>query len=89
MRIHADSYSDAIPIDELLEMARRDVARCGDESEDAIRRCAEIIVREKLCPCASSISEIVDVLVEEYRKHLSNSGLYARGVTHVRRGKSI
>lgn len=69
-RIHADGYSEAIPIDELLEMARADLARCGVESEEAIRQCAEQVVREKLCPCASSVVAIVDALVEEFRKQV-------------------
>lgn len=69
-RIHADGYSEAIPIDELLEMARADIARCGAQSDEAIRQCAENIVRERRCPCASSVSTIVDAVVEEYRKQL-------------------
>lgn len=69
-RIHAGGYSEAIPIDDLLEMARADIARCGVQSDEAIRQCAENIVRERLCPCASSVSTIVDAVVEEYRKQL-------------------
>lgn len=69
-RIHADGYSEAIPIDELLEMAKADLAKCGAEPEEAIRQCAEKVIREKLCPCASSVAAIVDALVEEFRKQL-------------------
>ena len=72
-RIHADGYSEAIPIDELVEMARADIARCGLQSDEAIRQCAENIVREKLCPCASSVSTIVDAVVDEYRRQLGST----------------
>lgn len=70
-RVHADGYSEAIPIDELLEMARADIARCGAQSDEAIHQCAENIVRQRLCPCAASVSAIVEALVEEYSKQLS------------------
>jgi len=69
-RIHADGYSEAIPIDDLVEMARADISRCAVQTDEVVRQCAENVVREKLCPCASSVSDIVDAVVEEYRRQL-------------------
>lgn len=67
---HTDGYSEAIPIDDLMDIASADDAMCGAQSDEVIRRCAEYIVREKMCPCASSVSAIVDVIVEEFQKQL-------------------
>ena len=66
-----DSYAEAIPIDELVELARVNIDKCATQSTQAIRQCAENIVRLKLCPCASSIDAIVDAVVTEYLRQLA------------------
>lgn len=69
---HWDGYSEAIPIDELVQLAKTDIASCGDCSEKSIRKCAEKLVRDKLCPCAYSVESIVDAVVDEYIRQLAN-----------------
>jgi hypothetical protein len=69
-RDHKDSYSEAIPIDDLVKMAAADINVCNLHSETIIRQCAEKVVRSELCPCASSIDSIVDAVVEEYLRQL-------------------
>ena len=75
-RDHKDSYSEAIPIDDLVKMAAADIDVCNLHSETVIRQCAEKVVRSELCPCASSVDSIVDAVVEEYLRQLGsgNSG---------------
>lgn len=70
-KFHTDSYSEAIPITELVQLAREDVKKCKGHSEQVIRRCAEKVVLEKLCPCASSVDAIVDAVVDEYLRELA------------------
>lgn len=67
-RIHANGYSEAIPIDELVELAKTDLDSCAAESDEVIRDRADRLVRSKLCPCASSVDTIVDAVVGEYRR---------------------
>jgi hypothetical protein len=69
-RDHKDSYSEAIPIDDLVKMAATDIKACNVHSDTAIRKCAEKVVRSELCPCASSVDSIVDAVVEEYLRQL-------------------
>ena len=54
-RDHKDGYSEAIPIDNLVKMAEADINACSVKSEQVIRQCADKVVREELCPCASSV----------------------------------
>ena len=70
-RDHKDSYSEAIPIDDLVKMAAADIKVCTVHSDKAIRKCAEKVVRSELYPCASSVDSIVDAVVEEYLRQLA------------------
>lgn len=65
---HADGYSEAIPADELAEIARAVGDECRGRSESEVRACAERLVQLKLCPCASSVDALVDAVVEEFRR---------------------
>lgn len=67
---HADGYSEAIPIDDLVEIAEAVGEECTTRSEVEVRACAERMVRSKLCPCASSVDPLVDAVVEEFRRHV-------------------
>ena len=71
-RDHKDSYSEAIPIDNLVKMAEADISACSVQSEQAIRQCADKVVREELCPCASSVDSIVDAVIDEYMSRLAS-----------------
>jgi len=71
-RDHKDSYSEAIPIDDLVRMAEADIKTCSVHSEQVIRQCAEKVVRAELCPCASSVDSIVDAVVDEYLRRLGS-----------------
>jgi len=67
-----DDYSEAIPIDELVCLAKIDIAACGDQSDATIRKCATKLVQHKLCPCASSVESIVNAVVDEYIRQLKH-----------------
>jgi hypothetical protein len=69
-RDHKDSYSEAIPIDNLVKMAEADINACSVQSEKVIRQCANTVVLKELCPCASSVDSIVDAVVDEYMRRL-------------------
>jgi len=72
-KTYADGgYSEAIPIDDLVQLAKEDVKKCNSHSEQVIRRCAAKVVRKKLCPCASSVDAIVDAVVDEYLRQLAS-----------------
>lgn len=71
---HSGGYSEAIPIDEIVGMAKADIDRCKARTDEEIQRCAEKVVREKLCPCAASVDRIVAMVVEEYRRQLGAEG---------------
>ena len=71
-RDHKDSYSEAIPIDKLVKMAAADINACSVQSEEVIRQCANKVVLEELCPCASSVDSIVDAVVDEYMRGLGS-----------------
>ena len=71
-RDHKDSYSEAIPIDSLVKMAEADINDCSVQNEQVIRQCADKVVREELCPCASSVDSIVDAVVDEYMRRLGS-----------------
>jgi hypothetical protein len=75
-RIHADGYSEAIPIDDLVRIAQEDAQRCGAQSADEIRRCAYWVVLEKLCPCTASLDQIVDKVVEEFQRQIRGTAKY-------------
>ena len=75
-RNHADGYSEAIPIDDLVRCAQEDAQRCGTRSAEEIRRCAYRVVREKLCPCAASVDQIVDKIVEEFKRQIGHTAKY-------------
>lgn len=70
-RIYADGYAEAIPIDELVKLARADVDSCAVKSDEVVRKCAERVVRSKLCPCAASVDSIVAAVADEYRRQLA------------------
>jgi len=72
-RDHKDGYSEAIPIDNLVKMAEADINACGVKSEQVIRQCADKVVREELCPCASSVDSIVDAVIDEYMCRLGST----------------
>ncbi len=82
--LHADGYSEAIPIDELVALARADIDSCSAKPDEAIRECAERLVRSKLCPCASSVEFIVDAIVSEYRRQLGDSSAPQRSARESR-----
>ncbi len=69
-RENKDSYSEAIPIDKLVEMAEADINACSIHNEQVIRECAGKVVREELCPCASSVESIVNAVINEYMRRL-------------------
>lgn len=66
--VHADGYSEAIPADELAELARTVARACAAHEEQEVRRCAERVVRERLCPCAESVPSLVNAVVTEFRR---------------------
>ena len=68
--VHADGYSEAIPLDDLEKIAEAVGRECTTRSEGEVRACAERIVRAKLCPCASSVKPLVDAVVAEFRRHV-------------------
>lgn len=68
---HADGYSESIPVDELSEIADTVGLECIGRSEADGRACAERIVREKLCPCASSVDSLVDAVMTEFRRRIA------------------
>jgi len=70
-RNHKDGYSEAIPIDKLVKLAEADINACKAQNEQVIRQCADKVVREELCPCASSIDSIVDAVIDEYMRRLA------------------
>ena len=66
-----DSYAEAIPWKELMELAKADMNACKDnQCKETLRECAEKIVKSKVCPCASDSEPIVQALVDEYLRHL-------------------
>ena len=67
---HSGGYWEAIPIDEIVGMAKADIDRRQARTGEEIQRCADKVVREKLCPCAASVDRIVAMVVEEYRRQL-------------------
>ena len=67
---HADGYSEAIPFDELAKIANTLGSECRTHAEAEVRACAERVVREKLCPCASSVDQLVDAVVKEFRRQI-------------------
>lgn len=58
-----DGYAEAIPFEELLQLARAHIHACKAQGRDAVRRCAREVVRKKLCPCIGSEEQIVEALV--------------------------
>lgn len=67
-----DEYSQAIPWDELVELAKTDMDACkATHSKEALRECAEKIVLSKVCSCATESAPIVDALVDEYLRQLN------------------
>lgn len=66
---HADGYAEAIPIDELVAIARAVADECGQRAESDVHECAQRIVRSRLCPCAASVDALVDAVVTEFRRH--------------------
>ncbi|GJL77124.1 MAG: hypothetical protein NPINA01_01130 [Nitrospinaceae bacterium] len=66
-----DSYSEAIPWDELVALAKADMNACKDiHSKETLRECAEKLVQSKVCPCVSDSAAIVQALVDEYLRQL-------------------
>ena len=61
-----DWYSEAIPFEELLGIARSHIAQCNAHSRLEVYQCALQVVRNTLCPCAASETQIVDALVDEF-----------------------
>lgn len=71
--VHADGYSEAIPIDELVGIAKSVAEECGSNSEREVRDCAERTVRSRLCPCAASVDALVDAVVTEFRRQITQA----------------
>lgn len=72
-----DTYSEAIPWEELMEIAKADMNACKDnQCKESLRECAEKIVQSKVCPCAADSEPIIQALVDEFLKQLGtgNSG---------------
>ncbi len=61
-----DWYAEAIPFEELLEIARSRIGQCNARSRPEVYQCALQVVRQKLCPCAASEEQIVNALVDEF-----------------------
>jgi hypothetical protein len=53
-------------------MAETDIYACNVQNEQFIRECADKVVREELCPCASSVESIVDAVIDEYMRRLGS-----------------
>ena len=68
--INSDLYAEAIPIEELARLARADFSASSGCSKQVIRERAESVVRDKLCPCTSTVDSIVDAVVDEYMRQL-------------------
>ena len=67
-----DTYLDAIPWEELVELAKADMDGCKDiHCKETLRECAEKIVQSKVCPCAADSAPIVQSLVDEYLRQLA------------------
>jgi len=67
-QFHSDAYSEAVPIEELVALAKDDMNQCPTGAAKTVHQCVEKVVREKLCPCAASVSGIVDAVVSEYER---------------------
>ncbi len=66
-----DNYSEAIPWEELMAIARADMNACKDKHcKETLRECAEKIVQSKVCPCAADSASIVQALVDEFLRQL-------------------
>ncbi|CCQ91174.1 hypothetical protein NITGR_590050 [Nitrospina gracilis 3/211] len=66
-----DQYSQAIPWDELVELAKADMDACKEiHSKESLRECAEKLVLSKVCSCATESAPIVEALVDEYLRQL-------------------
>lgn len=53
-----DSYSQAIPWEEFVELAKADMNACKDRyCEETLRECAEKIVLSKVCSCTTERGE--------------------------------
>lgn len=61
-----DWYAEAIPFDELLQIARSHIDQCNARSRPEVYQCALQVVRQKLCPCAASEVQLVNALVDEF-----------------------
>lgn len=71
-----DSYSEAIPWEELVELAKADMNACKDiHCKETLRECAEKIVLSKVCPCVADFAPIVQALVDEYLKQLGTGNI--------------
>ena len=66
-----DSYSEAIPWEDLVALAKTDMNACKDtHCKETLRECAEKIVQSKVCPCVADYDPIVQALVDEYLRQL-------------------
>lgn len=61
-----DWYAEAIPFEELLEIARNHIQSCSAQGREAVQCCAREVERQKLCPCAASREQIVAALVSAF-----------------------
>lgn len=61
-----DWYAEAIPFEELLQIASTRIRACNAQGRPEVARCAREVVRQKLCPCAASEDQIVEALVSEF-----------------------
>lgn len=65
---------DAVPWDEIVELATTKAEACNARSEEDLSKCAREAVRSKLCLCVSDEEQLVEAVVGEYLRIREGSG---------------
>lgn len=66
-----DMIWDAIPLEDLVDLAVKRSKECGLKSKEEIIVCATEIVKKELCPCVSKEKLIVEAVVDEFYKKVT------------------
>lgn len=61
-----DSYTLAIPEDELRTAAMTAMQSCHHKTESHLKHCASEAVRHLICPCLHGAPCVIDALVDEF-----------------------
>lgn len=70
---YGEIYSDAIPIEKLIGLAKEEMKTCNDPlCEKTLRRHAEKIVLANVCICVTTAAPIIDAVVEEYLRQMTS-----------------